>query len=679
MIIDRIENAKLYQGFGHGVAEALDFLTKTDLAALPNGKHEVDGQQQVDPYRMNELIQSWHPSAEQLREGSGFKGTVAYCGGTFKGHTHCLRLGGKLNDTLMLLFDTKTEFRLKGDRITIGILDMIHQGGTVYTEPQMIGNFLLGAVDMIREWNAAWLSTVDEAMSNSEKCKALFCTIGKDALLPTTDDVVEADPNKRVAKFVLGTVYREASRTWAPLDGVGTVAGSLDIDPTNHPALLKKLYWFLTNEMMNLDDLRIPIPQDVAARRMMIVDPTVFGLGDGIYLNQGALAGNTVWFDGMERPIVLTRQPSGSVMEHFATQAVSGAREFERFRGTPFIYIGSDVLVGLMAVLGGADQDDPAVVWFGAAIVEYFTTVVAAKALEYAKLDGRSVDDVEALDNKAIATKFEKFAASKAHTKFMGYGHRSTIFSLIEQMCATDTNIGIAVNPGIVFNVLFWYGLLDGVPSMAPVTKNLERIIDAFQKTGERLNWLTVILDKFKKDSSDVGRSARTTIRHIDTLRENGTHAKRAGDDIAHHNAADGRRHDSAHGFFRGLFLEALLLLFGQLFRRAGVLHRLEGRAAVGRAGPADHAHGSGGTGLLDVLALIVEHRADLAPIRTAQEGIARPQRAALHDDGGQRTTADIDLRLDHHAHFQRQQIAHPKIAYRHGHIQFHRKPPDRR
>ncbi len=29
-------------------------------------------------------------------------------------------------------------------------------------------------------------------------------------------------------------------------------------------------------------------------------------------------------------------------------------------------------------------------------------------------------------------------------------------------------------------------------------------------------------LDKFKKDSTDVGRSARTTIRHIDGLREKG-------------------------------------------------------------------------------------------------------------------------------------------------------------
>jgi hypothetical protein len=110
----------------------------------------------------------------------------------------------------------------------------------------------------------------------------------------------------------------------------------------------------------------------------------------------------------------------------------------------------------------------------------------------------------------------------------MGYGHRSTIFSLIEQMCATDTNIGIAVNPGIVFNVLFWYGLLDGVPAMAPVTKNLERIIDAFQKTGERLNWLTVILDNFKKD---LPRMARFTADRMSAY----TQAKRheAGNPIA--------------------------------------------------------------------------------------------------------------------------------------------------
>ena len=43
MIVDRIENAKQYKGYGHGVTEALDFLTKTDLAKLPNGKLEING------------------------------------------------------------------------------------------------------------------------------------------------------------------------------------------------------------------------------------------------------------------------------------------------------------------------------------------------------------------------------------------------------------------------------------------------------------------------------------------------------------------------------------------------------------------------------------------------------------------------------------------------------------
>jgi len=43
MIVDRIENAKLYKGFGHGVHEALDYLARTDLVKLPNGKQEIDG------------------------------------------------------------------------------------------------------------------------------------------------------------------------------------------------------------------------------------------------------------------------------------------------------------------------------------------------------------------------------------------------------------------------------------------------------------------------------------------------------------------------------------------------------------------------------------------------------------------------------------------------------------
>lgn len=43
MIVDRLENAKLYTGLGHRIADALDYLAHTDLASLPDGKHPIDG------------------------------------------------------------------------------------------------------------------------------------------------------------------------------------------------------------------------------------------------------------------------------------------------------------------------------------------------------------------------------------------------------------------------------------------------------------------------------------------------------------------------------------------------------------------------------------------------------------------------------------------------------------
>jgi YhcH/YjgK/YiaL family protein len=43
MIVDRLENAALYKNCGHQIGEALDFLRKTDLASLPNGKLEING------------------------------------------------------------------------------------------------------------------------------------------------------------------------------------------------------------------------------------------------------------------------------------------------------------------------------------------------------------------------------------------------------------------------------------------------------------------------------------------------------------------------------------------------------------------------------------------------------------------------------------------------------------
>lgn len=43
MVIDKIENHKLYQSLSPRIAQAFTYLQETDLAAAPTGKHEIDG------------------------------------------------------------------------------------------------------------------------------------------------------------------------------------------------------------------------------------------------------------------------------------------------------------------------------------------------------------------------------------------------------------------------------------------------------------------------------------------------------------------------------------------------------------------------------------------------------------------------------------------------------------
>ena len=44
MILDELRNASLYHSISPRMAQALDFLQKTDFARLPPGKHPVDGE-----------------------------------------------------------------------------------------------------------------------------------------------------------------------------------------------------------------------------------------------------------------------------------------------------------------------------------------------------------------------------------------------------------------------------------------------------------------------------------------------------------------------------------------------------------------------------------------------------------------------------------------------------------
>lgn len=43
MICDHIRNAHTYGGLGDGIRHGLEFLARTDIGALPEGRHDIDG------------------------------------------------------------------------------------------------------------------------------------------------------------------------------------------------------------------------------------------------------------------------------------------------------------------------------------------------------------------------------------------------------------------------------------------------------------------------------------------------------------------------------------------------------------------------------------------------------------------------------------------------------------
>jgi biofilm protein TabA len=47
MILDRLENAMLYRAIGPRVLAALNYLRRTDFSAVPEGRHELDGDRLV--------------------------------------------------------------------------------------------------------------------------------------------------------------------------------------------------------------------------------------------------------------------------------------------------------------------------------------------------------------------------------------------------------------------------------------------------------------------------------------------------------------------------------------------------------------------------------------------------------------------------------------------------------
>ena len=121
-------------------------------------------------------------------------------------------------------------------------------------------------------------------------------------------------------------------------------------------------------------------------------------------------------------------------------------------------------------------------------------------------------------------------------------------------------------------------------------------------------------------------------------------HNHRPFDDIrlVEHRIEAGRRQGRA--LFGRLFLTILRNFAGALF----VFDHGQRVACRRHAAKAKDFHRHGRAGFLDLLALIVDQRADLAALRADHECIAALQRATIDENGSDRAAALVELGFDH-------------------------------
>ncbi len=103
------------------------------------------------------------------------------------------------------------------------------------------------------------------------------------------------------------------------------------------------------------------------------------------------------------------------------------------------------------------------------------------------------------------------------------------------------------------------------------------------------------------------------------------------------------RRRDEALGH---LALAAL----GDLLRLLRVLHGVHAVARVGDLVEAEDLHRRRRAGLVDLLAVLVRHRADLAEPGAGEDEVADPQRAVLNEHARDGAAAAVEQRLEHGA-----------------------------
>lgn len=473
--------------------------TSVLLPELPAAvaKH-LEGAQVLDYRLMTKLLQQANPGVDAIRvhRGDGFKVTGLFRGGEIKGHGLVWRINNP--GVGMILTDIKKEFVSIDDTFTFGLMQAIHKPRITRTDIQTVINFRLWENGFLTRWSKQYLidqikTKIEE--NNGQSIVDLYEKMTADQKpLASVDDILAAEEGatpegKSVWALQRLIQQRVANPGHKLFDGFNAMVGLPELDVMGQPTIALRIFRHLTENVFNLTKLRIPVPDEEAVRGYAMFDPFCLGDGDGFYVRKGVL-GSDIWVFGFEGPTCINRNPNGWIGEMSRGLRARKIAQLEQLeKHSPFIFIGAEIIVAVMATLGGGDLDDMLTAWIGSAIVEHLSAQQAhVDAYPQAELPVSKTAVVEAVN--------DEFTMKRTEREFV-FNSSASIIACLNQLGQNEINIGTITIPGWVFSILVALGQTEGIHNLGGITRNQETVVDMGVKDGGSFAAIGEEIEKF--------------------------------------------------------------------------------------------------------------------------------------------------------------------------------------
>src|ERR1017187_7328268 len=177
----------------------------------------------------------------------------------------------------------------------------LHRPRQARLDAEGVNNFRLAQAGFVSEFGLDFIGGIAKNIGNVAVLDKMFQAFLDDKDVTSTQDAIEGVPeNVKKTDWVLAAMAQlSSSKSWingelVTMDGVDSDGNPEPMNIWRQPRLAKRAFRHLTERIMQINKLRIPVPIDAAVRAYALFDMSIMDHSDPQYDGQGFYFSNGV-------------------------------------------------------------------------------------------------------------------------------------------------------------------------------------------------------------------------------------------------------------------------------------------------------------------------------------------------------------------------------------------------